>query len=53
VINALRLAATGGNWTVAVGKSVSDFSAIKLTNLELAIQAFRERVAMNVIGCAE
>jgi hypothetical protein len=52
VLTALRLAAAGGDWTVPFGKVVPDAADRKLTHLELATQAFRERVSMTNIGLA-
>jgi len=44
VLTALRLAAAGGDWVGAFGAQVPDAAAGTLTHLELATQAFRERV---------
>jgi hypothetical protein len=52
VLTALRLAAAGGDWKIPFGKVVPDAASAKLTHLELATQAFRERVSMTNIGLA-
>jgi hypothetical protein len=50
VLTALQLAAAGGDWTAQFKTIVRDAGEIKLTNLELATQAYRERVSMTDIG---
>lgn len=50
VLTALRLAAAGGDWVAAFKAEVPDAADMKLTPLELAMQAFRERVSMTEIG---
>jgi hypothetical protein len=50
VLTALRLAAAGGDWVAAFKVEVPDAAEMELTPLELAIQAFRERVSMTEIG---
>lgn len=50
VLTALRLAAAGGDWTAQFNTMVHDAGEIKLTNLDLATQAYRERVSMTDIG---
>jgi GTPase-associated system helical domain len=50
VFTALRLAAAGGDWVSAFKAEVPDAADVKLTPLELATQAFRERVSLAEIG---
>jgi hypothetical protein len=52
VLTALKLAAAGGDWAATFEKSVPDLVDTRLTHLELAIQAFRERVCMTGVGWA-
>jgi GTPase-associated system helical domain len=52
VLTALRLAAAGGDWKTQFAALVRDAGDIKLTGLELATQAYRERVSMTDIGWA-
>jgi hypothetical protein len=53
VLTALRLAAAGGDWVDAFNARVRDAAGVKLTHLELATQAFRERVSLTDIGWAK
>jgi hypothetical protein len=50
VSTALRLAASGGDWRVRFKAEAPDTADMKLTHLELATQAYRERVAMTGMG---
>jgi hypothetical protein len=50
VLTALRLAAAGGDWKAQFATIVRDAGEIKLNGLELATQAYRERVSMTDIG---
>ncbi|SDF29968.1 hypothetical protein SAMN05216337_105056 [Bradyrhizobium brasilense] len=52
VLTALRLAAAGGDWKTQFAAVVRDAGDIKLTGLELATQAYRERVSISDIGWA-
>lgn len=52
VLTALRLAAAGGDWTERFAKLVPSAAGEKLTHLELATQAYRERVSLTNVGMA-
>jgi hypothetical protein len=52
VLTALRLAAAGGDWTGRFAKLVPSAAGERLTYLELATQAYRERVSLTNVGMA-
>ncbi|MCP1968465.1 GTPase-associated system all-helical protein GASH [Bradyrhizobium elkanii] len=50
VLTALRLASANRDWAGQFAKMAPDAAGEKLTHLELATQAFRERVSMTNVG---